>query len=100
MDTIPVVLEKEDVPESGTLGVFTPKAVIQDVNVETLKKSLSSLSENISNIMTDIRSVGGFQLKQVQLSVEISAEGGVAIIGTAKAGAKGAIMLTFSNEDD
>lgn len=42
---------------------------------------------------------GGFnyyRLTEVQVQLEITAEGGVALIGSVKAGAKGAITLTFS----
>ncbi len=44
----------------------------------------------------DIKSVGDFKLSQVDVKLEINAEGGVALIGTAKAGATGAINLSFT----
>jgi len=36
-----------------------------------------------------------FKLKQVEVGIEVSAEGGVNLIGTMTAGAKAAITLTF-----
>jgi len=36
-----------------------------------------------------------FKLKQIEVGIEISAEGGVNLIGTLTAGAKTAIKLTF-----
>ncbi len=98
MDTIPIVVE-EAAGEStrGVLsgGVLNPKSKIEQMDADKLRRSLSNLSGQISGILQDIKNVGDFKLTTVQLSVEISAEGGVALIGSAKAGAKGAIQLTF-----
>ena len=47
-------------------------------------------------MMQDVKKVGDFGLTQVQLTVELNAEGGVALIGSAKAGIRGGIILTFS----
>ncbi len=99
MSTISVVVEETDEPQSGTLGVLTPGSRIKEIDTDKLRQSVSKLSEQISGIFADIKKVSEFQLKQVQLSVEISAEGGVALIGTAKAGVKGAITLTFSEPE-
>ena len=52
--------------------------------------------ENLSAVFADLKQVGGFEVKEVQVSVEVSAEGGVSLLGTAKASAGGAITLTFS----
>ena len=99
MTTIPVVVEETTDPQSGTLGVLTPGSRIKEINANKIRQSVSQLSEQISGIFADIKKVGDFQLKEVQLSVEITTEGGVAIIGVAKAGVKGAITLTFSGTD-
>jgi hypothetical protein len=42
-----------------------------------------------------VKAVGGFELAEVQVAVELTAEGGVNLIGNLTAGAKGAIQLTF-----
>jgi hypothetical protein len=47
-------------------------------------------------MLNDVKQVGGFQLKQVTIQVEVTAEGGIELVGTAKLGGKGAITLTFS----
>jgi hypothetical protein len=99
METIPVIVEETDEPQSGTLGgVLTPRSRTKEIDTGKLRQSISRLSEQISGIFADIKKVGDFQLKQIQLSVEITAEGGVALVGiaNAKAGAKGAITLTFA----
>ena len=55
---------------------------------------LTGLSGQIGEILQDVKQVGDFKLKTVQVQVGISAEGGFVLIG--KAGVKGAVTLTFS----
>ena len=95
MATIPITIEETTEPQSGTLGgVLTPGSRIKEIDADKLRQSVSKLSEQISGISADITKVGDFQLKDVQLSVEISAQGELLLIG--KARIKGAITLTFS----
>jgi hypothetical protein len=70
--------------------------VIKEIDAGKLKQSLTDLSGKLSGLFDDIKAVGEFNLKTVQLSVKISAEGGVALVATGKVGASGTITLTFS----
>jgi hypothetical protein len=97
MSTIPVIVEIEPELQSGTLGLEGVSGRIAQIDVDTLRRSLSNLAGQITGLFEDIRAVGSYQLKEVQVHLEISAEGGVALIGSLKAGAKGAITLTFSS---
>jgi hypothetical protein len=96
MSTIPIIIEESVDSESETLGVLSRGTLTKYVDTAKLRESLSDFSEKISSILLDIKAVGEFRLKEVQLSVEINAEGGIALIGHTKAGIKGAIDLTFS----
>ena len=96
MTTIPVSFEESPEVPSGTLGVLNPKPVIKHVDADKIRTSLSALSEQLAGMLEDIRHVGEFRLREVEVCVELNAEGGVALIANAKAGAKGAITLTFS----
>jgi len=110
MSLIPILVEKvekEAKPKGGILGGGTlsdgklPTHIetqVKHIDTDKLRGSLGTLSTQVSEVLQDIRKVGDFPLKQVQLQVEVSAEGGVTLIGTAKAGIKGAITLTFSTE--
>lgn len=96
--TLPVVVTVVDEPDDGTksLGFSrSPEAVLKDVPVDTLRESVQTLSSTLSEVFADLRAVGSFTLQEVQLQVEVSASGGVNLIGTAEAGGKGAITLTF-----
>ncbi len=66
-----------------------------DLDVTKLRDSFARLSGQIAETLEDVRQVGDFNLKQVQFQVEISSEGGVTLIGSLKAGVRGAITLTF-----
>ena len=66
-----------------------------EIPVDTLRASLAELTTKLSTLLADLKTVGGFELAQVQVAVELTAQGGVHLIGNLTAGAKGAIQLTF-----
>jgi hypothetical protein len=102
LNTISVVLgpahTRAEVPEEATLG---SRNLVQrltgpvEISVDTLRGSLTKLTENLSTLLADLKAVGGFELAEVQVAVELTAEGGVNLIGNLTAGAKGAMQLTF-----
>lgn len=96
MATIPVILDDSPTIKPETLGVLTQARVIKNIDVGKIRTSLADRSGQISAMLQDIKAVGDFKLKEVQVAVEVSAEGSVALIGSISAGAKGAITLTFS----
>jgi len=61
-----------------------------------LAESLRALSTQLGDLFGGLRAVAGYELQEVQVALEISAEGGFNLIGSAKAGGKGAITLTFA----
>jgi hypothetical protein len=106
MDQIPFLVAappgteyKDSRPE--TKGLFRRAPQSEDVAlaaipVDALRKNLSGVSQAVLQVLADIRKVGDFRLKEVELQVEVTAEGGVQFIGTAKLGGKGASTLTFA----
>jgi len=98
MSTIPVLVDESHDRPSGTLRGLSPTTLIKQIDADKLRESLSHISEQVASVLQDIKQVGDFKLKEVQVSVEISAEGGVAIVGTVNAGvgARGAMTLTFA----
>ncbi len=65
-----------------------------------LAESLRALSTQLGDLFGGLRAVAGYELQEVQVSLEVSAEGGFNLIGSAKAGGKGAITLTFAPDAD
>lgn len=105
MKTIPIIIDApqdDTTKKPGTLGpsrsVSKKQPKVRQMDVSKLRQSLSDLSEGISEICSDIKKVGEFKLKQVEVLVEVTAEGGLALVGLAKVGTKGAINLTFTEE--
>jgi hypothetical protein len=96
MNKIPVLVDQSSEPQSGTLGILTPSTTIKESDASTICESLAHLSEQPSSLLQGLKKVEGSRLTQVQLQVGVTAEGGIALIGLAKAGVSGAITLTFS----
>jgi hypothetical protein len=61
-----------------------------------LAESLRGLSTQLGHLFGGLGAVAGYELQELQVALEISAEGGSNLIGSAKAGGKGAITLTFA----
>lgn len=92
-----ILIEENGKEKEGTLGRTRSKnQVIKEIADDKLRDSLTSLSAQLSELLTDIKQVGEFKLQQVQMGVEVTAEGGFVLVG--KAGIKAAITLTFSND--
>jgi hypothetical protein len=83
--------------KSETKGIVSRGvgAVIAEIDAEVLKANIEHLSGEVATLFEGIQKKQGFQLQKVEVGLEISAEGGVNLIGTMNAGAKAAIKLTF-----
>ena len=62
---------------------------------ESLKRTISALSSVLGEVGEES---AGMPLREVQIGVEVSASGGVQLIGTAQAGTTGAITLIFRKD--
>ncbi len=66
------------------------------------KLDINKLKDNLRDFCKEISSViptepfNSFNLSEISLTVEISAEGGISLIGTSKVSASSAIQLKFS----
>jgi hypothetical protein len=66
-----------------------------EIPVDKLKANLASATAGLSLVLEHIVEVGRFELQEVQIGVEVGAEGGVEFIGTVTASGKASITLTF-----
>jgi hypothetical protein len=100
MGKISVIVEESNETRTGTLGILDReriKTAVKEVDAEKIQKSLRELVEQLSGIMKEDKiKLGSLHLSELEVNVEITAEGGVALVGVAKAGIKGAITLKFS----
>ena len=98
METIPILVTLPD-DEDDVKGIFssTGEIVLRELDVTKLSENLNKICKGVVTLVNDVKAVGNFKLKEISIEVEITAEGGVELIGTAKLGGKGAVKLTFSD---
>jgi len=84
-------------------GALAPKVYEQvtEVSIDALKSSLDAATESLSGIFSSAfeRTFGDFELNEVEMVLEVSADGRVGIMGTG-AGVKGSgsIKLKFTRK--
>ncbi len=76
------------------------EVVRKEISIERLRQSMTDLAHSALGVLEGIRDVGRFKLSEVTLKVEVSAEGGVDLIGTASVGGSGSITLKFSQSSE
>lgn len=110
--TIPVLVSESASAKSPVKGAMSPvkkgtlgatrtlgstlgaeKSAVRNLDISNLKASVADLASQLSEVFRDLKAVGGFKLTEVTVSVEVSAEGSVFLVG--KAGVSGGISLKF-----
>jgi hypothetical protein len=72
---------------------------VASIPVETLRANFREATQMLSEALGDIHNVGTFELQEVEVGVEVSAEGGVQFVGTAKVAGSGSIKLKFTKSE-
>jgi hypothetical protein len=95
-DTIPVLVASTD----PTKGIFGNGSVVPvDIPVERLKANLGDLVAKLRAATTNLTAkADGLSLRELEVGIELTAEGGVNLIGTAKAGVTASLKLTFARD--
>ena len=69
------------------------------VSADELKRQMDDLVSVVGNVFDQARTESGLQLDVVELSIEISSEGQISLLGSGgKLGGKGGIKLTFRRQ--
>lgn len=99
MTTIRIITSPEEQEENskGLFGSSTSER-INEVDSDALKSNLNELITNLSGVLDNVQNNDGYKLKQFTVGVEISAKGGVSLIGKLEAGAKAAVTLVFEKD--
>ena len=96
-ETLPLIVSVTE--DDNTMGLFSGadgEARLRHIPLDVLKENLRQTADSLRGLLGDLaRSTDGFRLKEAQIGVEVSAEGGIQIIGTAKVGTKANIILVF-----
>ncbi|MBW4668014.1 MAG: hypothetical protein KME60_11450 [Cyanomargarita calcarea GSE-NOS-MK-12-04C] len=86
--------------ETGSKGVGDAVQVPTQKLEQEMTHFLQAVGRLFKNAENQAKVNSGMQLAEIELSVEISGEGEVKLIGNgAKAGGKGAIKLTFKRQE-
>lgn len=95
--TIRVLTVDRDRDQSkDLLPTVAPADRLVDLEVDKLAEEVKRTAESITTILTPLQEPReGLTLDEVQIGLEISAEGGVSLVGSLKAGAKAALTLIF-----
>ena len=73
-------------------------AVVKVMDIDVLRDGLHNFSAKLAPIFDNLVVVGPYALEEVKIGVEISAEGGFALVGTAKAGGAATVELVFNRQ--
>lgn len=71
-------------------------AILKELDPKVLNESLKQLAQDIDIMFADTSTSGAFSLDQIEIGLEVTAEAGINLIGTAKAGGKASVSLSFS----
>lgn len=96
-----VVAEEADVQDAMG-GIFRrgdADVVVREIPLSILRNNLRTTIAAVRSLFEEVADQAGpVRLREVQIGLEVSASGGVQLIGTAQVGAKRAITLVFQQD--
>lgn len=96
-DAVPFLVRVDEASDGDTMSIFRRGdggTGVSLIPVDTLRANLAKTAETLRKAFEEFSGdLGALRLNEVQVGLEISATGGVHLIGTA--GVKGAITLIF-----
>jgi hypothetical protein len=101
--TLPFLVTAEDVGDQDAMGGIFRRSdadvVVRNIPVAELRENLRTTVVALCSLFQEtVDPSGTVQLREAQVGFEVSASGGIQLIGTAQVGAKGAITLVFRRE--
>jgi hypothetical protein len=100
-DFVPFLVRVDDAPDDDTMSIFRRgdgETGVSLIPVSALRANLAKTAETLRKAFEEFSGdLGALRLNEVQVGLEISATGGVHLIGTA--GIKGAITLVFRHPE-
>jgi hypothetical protein len=100
--SLSIVVAPERTPEEEAKGLFGGRGseppIVKKIPVEQLRDQFNALSQDVAKLMDDppASEAGDLHLTELAVQIEITASGGINLIGTASVGATAAMTLTFS----
>nr|WP_042193410.1 hypothetical protein [Kibdelosporangium sp. MJ126-NF4]CEL20760.1 hypothetical protein [Kibdelosporangium sp. MJ126-NF4] len=100
MTELPFLVSIDETEEtSGSKGIFSDKEPkVRRIPVDVLKENLTRTVGTLREMFDEIADgTGKLPLKTAQITFEVTATGGITLVGTAQVAGKGAITLTFGD---
>ncbi|MGI5224758.1 Pepco domain-containing protein [Actinoallomurus sp. CA-142502] len=101
-NSLPFLVAPPEEIDNQTKGIFRPgdgDAVLKAIPIEALRTSLHETTTALRSLFDEIAAQSGrMKLRQVHIGFEVTATGGIQLIGTSQVGSKGAITLVFGEE--
>lgn len=98
MDGYYVDIIGSDVSALAPKGLAATK-LPQHLSVDVLQENLTDFVEKMCIALKNVQTkISNYSLDEIEVSVDISASGGVTLVGSIEAGAKGGITLKFVRE--
>lgn len=98
-ETMPfLVTLEEDTWAAGEKGIFkrSSEPKVRNIPIAALRENLTKTIGGLRAMFDEISAGGGtLPLKTAQITFEVTATGGITLVGTAQVAGKGAITLTF-----
>lgn len=92
--TLPFWVEPDD--GEDTMGLLGGNPELRAVPLGPLRRNLAATVDALQQVFADIAAQGGtLPLAEAQLSFQVTANGGVQLIGTGQVGGSRALTLTF-----
>ncbi|WP_261553637.1 Pepco domain-containing protein [Frankia tisae] len=100
IDTLPFLVVDENEGAAGEKGIFGRRgdeASVRHIPLTVLRDNLRQVVAGLQELFDDVAGSGArLPLKQAQVSFEVTASGGVTVLGASgQLGATGGIVLTF-----
>lgn len=70
-----------------------------EIAQESLKNNLSKLIGDLSEVFAEIPNPGPYVARQFEITANLSADGGLELVGKFSAGVSGGIKIVFERED-
>ena len=100
---LPFLVADVDVEDEDTMGGLfrrgEERIALRQIPAAVFRDSLTRTISMLSSVLGEIADESlGMPLREVQIGIEVSASGGIQLVGTAQAGTTGAITLVFHRD--
>ncbi|GGY88672.1 Pepco domain-containing protein [Streptomyces poonensis] len=98
--TLPVLVSIEEEHDDDSMGLFSRRGdvALRDVPLGPLRKNLAEVVDALQEVFSEVAARDGvLSLKEAQLSFQVTAGGGVQLIGTTQIQGTRAVTLVFKS---